>query len=106
MDNQPNRPSWDEYFKEIVQVTSKRSPCHRLQVGSLLVKDHRIISQGYNGFLPGNREQHVSRRGTGCGHQCVWGPPPLCRDESWYPKTKTLSKYHTTKSRLIRSINE
>ena len=47
-----NRPSWDEYFKEIVQVTSKRSPCNRLQVGCLLVKDNRIISQGYNGFLP------------------------------------------------------
>ena len=47
------RPSWDQYFKEIVQVTSKRSPCERLQVGCLLVKDNRIISQGYNGFLPG-----------------------------------------------------
>ena len=47
------RPSWDEYFKEIVQVTSKRSPCERLKVGCLLVRDNRIISQGYNGFLPG-----------------------------------------------------
>ena len=44
---------WDEYFKEIVQVTSTRSPCERLKVGCLLVKDNRIISQGYNGFLPG-----------------------------------------------------
>ncbi|PQM58848.1 MAG: dCMP deaminase [Rhodobacteraceae bacterium] len=47
------RPSWDEYFKEIVQVTAKRSPCERLKVGCLLVKDNRIIAQGYNGFLPG-----------------------------------------------------
>lgn len=46
------RPKWDEYFKEIVQVTSKRSPCERLKVGCLLVNDNRIISQGYNGFLP------------------------------------------------------
>ena len=46
------RPNWDEYFKEIVQVTSKRSPCHRLKVGCLLVHNNRIISQGYNGFLP------------------------------------------------------
>ena len=43
-----NRPSWDEYFKEIVQVTSKRSPYNRLQVGCLLVKDNRIVGQGYN----------------------------------------------------------
>jgi dCMP deaminase len=47
------RPDWNTYFKEIVQVTSKRSPCERLKVGCLIVKDNRIISQGYNGFLPG-----------------------------------------------------
>ena len=50
--NMTDRPSWDEYFKEIVQVTSKRSPCDRLKVGCLLVHKNRIISQGYNGFLP------------------------------------------------------
>ena len=44
-------PSWDDYFKNIVTITSTRSPCERLKVGCLLVKDNRIISQGYNGFL-------------------------------------------------------
>ena len=48
-----NRITWDEYFSKIVNVTSERSPCKRLQVGCLFVKDNRIISQGYNGFLPG-----------------------------------------------------
>jgi dCMP deaminase len=47
------RISWDTYFSKIVTVTSERSPCERLKVGCLLVKDNRIISQGYNGFLPG-----------------------------------------------------
>ena len=47
-----NRPSWDEYFKKICSVTKERSSCDRLKVGCLLVKDNRIISQGYNGFLP------------------------------------------------------
>ena len=56
-----NRPSWDEYFKEIVTVTSKRSSCERLQVGCLLVKDNRIISQGYNGFLPGCPHESIVR---------------------------------------------
>jgi dCMP deaminase len=46
------RPSWTEYFKEITMVASKRSSCHRLKVGCILVKDNRIISMGYNGFLP------------------------------------------------------
>ena len=47
------RLQWDEYFSAIAQVTAKRSACERLQVGCVLVKDNRIISQGYNGFLPG-----------------------------------------------------
>ena len=55
------RLSWDEYFSKIVQVTSERSPCERLQVGCLLVKDNRIISQGYNGFLPGCPHKSIIR---------------------------------------------
>jgi len=58
-----SRPSWDEYFKEIVLVTTKRSSCNRLQVGCLLVKDNRIISQGYNGFLPGCPHKSILRDG-------------------------------------------
>ena len=47
------RPTCDQYFTKIVKVTSERSSCERLHVGCVLVKDNRIISQGYNGFLPG-----------------------------------------------------
>ena len=56
-----DRPSWDEYFKKICLVTKERSSCHRLQVGCLLVKDNRIISQGYNGFLPGCPHKSIVR---------------------------------------------
>lgn len=55
------RPTWNEYFKEIVQVTAKRSPCKRLNVGCILVKDNRIISQGYNGFLSGCEHKSIVR---------------------------------------------
>lgn len=55
------RPTWNEYFKEIVTVTATRSPCERLQVGCLLVKDNRIISQGYNGFIAGCEHKSVVR---------------------------------------------
>ena len=53
------RPTWDDYFKKIVLATRERSACERLQVGCLLVKDNRIVSQGYNGFLPGC--PHISK---------------------------------------------
>jgi len=55
------RPTWDEYFKKIVIATKERSPCERLQVGCVLVKDNRIVSQGYNGFLPGCEHKSIVR---------------------------------------------
>ena len=56
-----NRLSWDEYFARIVRTTSERSPCERLHVGCLLIADNRIISQGYNGFLPGTPHNSIVR---------------------------------------------
>lgn len=53
------RLSWDQYFIKLCSVTSERSPCERLKVGCLLVKENRIISQGYNGFLPGCPHESV-----------------------------------------------
>jgi dCMP deaminase len=57
------RPEWDAYFKKIAMVTSERSACERLQVGCVLVKDNRIVSQGYNGFLPGCPHESIIRDG-------------------------------------------
>ena len=61
------RPSWDEYFKELVLLTSKRSTCHKLAVGCILVKDNRIISQGYNGYLCGLPHNPIIRDGHNIG---------------------------------------
>lgn len=43
------RPSWDEYFMDIVELIKTRSTCLRRQVGALVVKDKRILATGYNG---------------------------------------------------------
>ena len=55
------RPTWDEYYKAISIATKKRSPCERLKVGCVLVKNNRIISQGYNGFLPSAPHKSIIR---------------------------------------------
>lgn len=55
------RPNWDDYFKKIALVTAERSSCERLHVGCVLVKENRIISQGYNGFLPGCPHKSIVR---------------------------------------------
>ena len=56
------RPSWQDYFKDIALCTAKRSPCERLHVGCIIVKDNRIIATGYNGFLPGAEHKSIVRQ--------------------------------------------
>tara|TARA_A100000164_G_C21382069_1_gene529107 strand:- start:38 stop:484 length:447 start_codon:yes stop_codon:yes gene_type:complete len=46
------RIDWDTYFMSIAFLIASRSSCDRLHVGCVLVKDTRVISVGYNGFLP------------------------------------------------------
>jgi dCMP deaminase len=48
------RPSWDEYFIEIAKVVSSRSTCIRRRYGAVIVKDHVIVSTGYNGAPRGS----------------------------------------------------
>lgn len=57
------RPPWKDYFAKLALVTCTRSTCERLQVGCVLVKDNRIISQGYNGYLSGCEHKQVIRDG-------------------------------------------
>jgi dCMP deaminase len=44
-----DRPDWDTYFLDIVEVVSRRSTCRRRSVGAGLVRDRRILATGYNG---------------------------------------------------------
>ena len=43
----------DSIYMEMAKVWSKNSRCKRMQVGSLIVKDKSIISDGYNGSPSG-----------------------------------------------------
>jgi len=52
------RIDWDEYFLIQAYNASFRSPCHRLHVGAVIVKNNRIIATGYNGFIAGG--PHIS----------------------------------------------
>lgn len=50
-----HRPSWDDYFLRIAEVVSTRSTCVKRRVAAVVVKDHRIVSTGYNGTPRGTR---------------------------------------------------
>ena len=43
------RPSWDEYFLDLVEMVGLRGTCDRGYSGSVLVKDKRILATGYVG---------------------------------------------------------
>lgn len=43
------RPGWDEYFMQIARTVATRATCPRLSVGAVLVREHRILTTGYNG---------------------------------------------------------
>ena len=58
IDEDDDRLSWHEYFMSIAWLISSRSPSKRLRVGSVIVKNNRIISAGYNGFPSGT--PHIS----------------------------------------------
>ncbi len=55
------RPTWQEYFMEIAKTVRKRSTCIRRKVGSVLVREKRILTTGYNGAPQGIR--HCEERG-------------------------------------------
>jgi dCMP deaminase len=43
------RPGWDEYFIEVARTVATRATCPRASVGAVVVRDHRILTTGYNG---------------------------------------------------------
>ena len=46
------RPSWDEYFLEVMHSLAKRATCDRGRTACVLVKDNQIIVSGYVGSPP------------------------------------------------------
>jgi dCMP deaminase len=52
----PNRIALDEAYMQMAEIWGRRSKANRLQVGALIVKDHQIISDGYNGMPAGDKD--------------------------------------------------
>ena len=58
-----DRPDWSTYFMMQAILASLRSPSPKLKVGCVVVKNHRVISTGYNGFFEGLPHVSISREG-------------------------------------------
>ena len=53
MKSDSQRPSWDEYFIEIMHMVGKRGTCDRGQAGCVIARDNRILATGYAGAPSG-----------------------------------------------------
>src|SRR3989338_3562772 len=47
------RPTWDEYFMMAAKLIAVMATCPKLRVGTVIVKNKRIISSGFNGAPAG-----------------------------------------------------
>lgn len=56
--------TWDQYFHSITKAVSSKSSCFSRHIGAILVRDHSIISTGFNGPSRGiphcGRERNLS----------------------------------------------
>lgn len=52
----PNRIELDEAYMQMAEIWARRSKANRNQVGALIVRDHQIISDGYNGMPVGAKD--------------------------------------------------
>lgn len=48
-----SRPSWDEYFMMAAKLIAVMATCPKLHVGTVIVKNRRIVASGFNGAPPG-----------------------------------------------------
>jgi dCMP deaminase len=48
------RKDWDSYFIAIAELTAERATCNKLKVGSVITRNNKIVSTGYNGSIHGH----------------------------------------------------
>ena len=47
------RPTWDEYFLEVMHALARRATCDRGRTACVIVRDNQIVVSGYVGSPPG-----------------------------------------------------
>lgn len=57
------RPDWDDYYLDIAKAVAARGDCVRAQHGAVVVKEHKILSTGYNG-TPAGDDRSCGATGT------------------------------------------
>jgi len=87
-----NNTKWDTYFHTICEAVASKSPCLSRKIGAILVRDHSIISTGYNG----------SPRGIPhCGYERFMRDEALRQVIYTEPKDCDMSRFKTECPRYV-----
>jgi len=78
-----DRPSWDDYFMEVMEAISKRATCDRGRSGCVIVRNKQILVTGYVGSPMGL---------------------PHC-DEVGHQMKKMLNEDGTTSEHCVRTVH-
>lgn len=76
------RPSWDDFFIDLAKLWSTMSTCSRRQVGAVVVKDRKVIGNGFNGVA--SLKLHCSDGGCPRG-QLDYADVPAGSDYNEFP---------------------
>ena len=91
-----NRPSWDEYFINMLPAIGARSTCDRGRCGAIIVRDNTILSTGYAGAPKGF--PHCDD----VGHKYE----SVMKDESYYNYGEQIQHYKSVQEmHCIRTIH-
>lgn len=92
----PDRIELDEAYMQMAEIWARRSKGNRLQVGAILVKDRRIISDGYNGMPAGDSDDVCE----------VWEDENIPGEAVMRTKPETLHAESNVLMKLARSGGE
>lgn len=84
------KPKFRDYYMQVAEATALLSTARRLQVGAVIVRDHKILATGYNGTPAGwdnncEDKQYMDRDAGG------WLSPEEI-EESW-PLEDEIGRY-------------
>ena len=68
------RKSWDSFFLDLAKLWSTMATCSRRKVGAVVVKDRKVIGNGFNGVASGM--VHCDVGGCPRGSMSVRNVPP------------------------------
>lgn len=47
------RPTWEQYFVQLMEIASTRANCNRAKAGAVIVRDNHVLTTGYVGAPSG-----------------------------------------------------